>query len=316
MADPLGRSTQTGGVGGRGVTSADVTVGDVETFEEHRAHLLGVGYRITGSLVDAEDAVQEAWLRLAALDDADRDEIREPRAWLTTVVGRLCLDKLRAAATRRERYVGPWLPEPLLADPGGDDPLAVVVRDEDVRMAAMVVLERLSPPQRVALVLHEALDLPFARIAEVLDCTEATARQHASRARRIVADATPPRVPTAEHEQLLAAFAAAVAAADTEALVGLLHPDARWVADSGGKAKAPRRPVVGADKVVRLLFGLLEKYGPELADGWAPVSVNGEPGFRTPGVADAPPAVTVLSVTAGRIDTIFQVVNPEKLTRA
>jgi RNA polymerase sigma-70 factor (ECF subfamily) len=293
-----------------------VTAADVETFEEHRAHLLAVGYRITGSIADAEDAVQEAWLRLAALDDDTRAEIREPRAWLSTVVGRLCLDKLRAAATRRERYVGPWLPEPLLADPSGDDPLAAVVRDESVRMAAMVVLEQLTPPQRVALVLHEALDLPFSRIAEVLDCSEAAARQHASRARRIVADATPPPAPTAEHEAVLAAFAAAVTDADTEALVGLLHPDARWITDSDGRARAARRPVGGADKVSRLLFGLIRKYGSGLVSGWEVVSVNGEPGFRTPGVGGVPPAVAVFSVTDGRIHAIYQVVNPEKLRGA
>src|SRR6476659_4660705 len=169
-------------------------------FEEHRAHLLRVGYRITGSLADAEDAVQEAWLRWHARGDDARDE----RAWLTTVVGRVCRDRLRSAAVRRERYVGPWLPEPLVTGPDDDGPLATVVRDEGVRMAAMVVLERLSPPQRVAFVLHEAMDLPFADIADILGCPVATARQHASRARRIVADADlPPRAAVAEQEALL-----------------------------------------------------------------------------------------------------------------
>jgi RNA polymerase sigma factor (sigma-70 family) len=165
---------------------------DERVFEEHRAHLVRVGYRITGSVADAEDAVQEAWLRLAGVDESTRTEIRDDRAWLTTVVGRLCLDRLRSAAARRERYVGPWLPEPLLTTGDPDEPLAAVVRDEGVRMAAMVVLERLSPPQRVAFVLHEALSLPYAQIAEVLGCPEATARQHAARARKIVADADPP----------------------------------------------------------------------------------------------------------------------------
>ena len=121
------------------------------SFEEHRPHLLRVGYRITGSFADAEDAVQEAWLRWNALGDEARAELRDERAWLATVVGRVCLDRLRSAAARRERYVGPWLPEPLVTTPDDDGPLAAVVRDESVRMAAMVVLERLSPPQRVAL---------------------------------------------------------------------------------------------------------------------------------------------------------------------
>jgi len=226
-------------------------------FEEHRAHLLRVGYRITGSLADAEDAVQEAWLRWHARSEDVRDE----RAWLTTVVGRVCLDRLRSAAVRRERYVGPWLPEPLVTTPDDDGPLATVVRDESVRMAAMVVLERLSPPQRVAFVLHDALDLPFAAIADVLGCTEATARQHAARARRVVADsATPPPV-RADHEALLARFADAMARGDLDALVAVLHPDAVLVNDSGGRVRAARREVVGADKVARLLLGLMARYG-------------------------------------------------------
>ncbi|WP_308259299.1 RNA polymerase sigma factor SigJ [Pseudonocardia sp. H11422] len=289
---------------------------DAVDFEQHRAHLIGVGYRLTGSLADAEDAVQEAWLRLAARDGATRDGIRELRAWLTTVVARVCLDRLRSAAVRREHYVGPWLPEPLVTAPESDDPAAAVVRDEGIRMAAMVVLERLSPPQRVAFVLHEALAVPFAEIAAVLDCPEPTARQHAARARRIVAEADPPRrAPTAQQRAVLAAFADAVARADGKALVGLLHPDAVWVSDSGGRAKAARRAIVGADKVVRLLLGLLRTYGAELTAGWTAVEVNGELGFHIPATAAGPATVTVLSVSDGRIAAIYQVVNPDKLRR-
>lgn len=291
--------------------SVRAVTADAVAFETYRAHLLGVGYRITGSLADAEDAVQEAWLRFAA---QDVDMIDEPRAWLTTVVGRLCLDRLRSAAVRRERYVGPWLPEPLVTTPGDDDPLAVVVRDEGVRMAAMLVLERLSPPQRVAFVLHDALDLPFGRIAEVLDCSEATARQHASRARRIVAEAdVPPRATDVEQQTVLAAFAEALAGADTDRIVALLHPDVVMLTDSGGKASAARRPIVGPADVSRLLLGLLRKYGSGLATGWTPVVVNGELGVRTEAVGKAPASVAVLSITNGRIRSVFQVVNPDKL---
>jgi RNA polymerase sigma-70 factor (ECF subfamily) len=288
----------------------------VETFEQHRAHLTRVAYRITGSLADAEDAVQEAWLRLAALDGADRAAIRDERAWLTTVVGRLCLDRLRSAAARRERYVGPWLPEPLVTTDDRDGPLDAVVRDEGVRMAAMVVLERLTPPQRVALVLHEALALPYARIAEVLGVPEATARQHAARARRIVAEAAPPPpAPRADQETVLARFAEALARADGPALLELLHPDAVWVTDSDDRVRAARRPVAGADKITRFALGLLERYGPGLAAGWEPVLVNGELGVRFPGVEGSGPGVAVLAVRDGRIAAVYQVVNPEKLTR-
>jgi RNA polymerase sigma-70 factor (ECF subfamily) len=291
--------------------SVRAVTADPVAFESHRAHLLGVGYRITGSLADAEDAVQEAWLRFAA---QDAGVIDEPRAWLTTVVGRLCLDRLRSAAVRRERYVGPWLPEPLVTTPGDDDPLAVVVRDEGVRMAAMLVLERLSPPQRVAFVLHDALDLPFGRIAEVLDCSEATARQHASRARRIVAEAdAPPRATDAEQQGVLAAFADALARADTDRIVALLHPEVVMLTDSGGNVSAARRPIVGPADVTRLLLGLLRKYGDGLVTNWSPVVVNGELGVRTEAVGKVPASVVVLSITNGRIRGVFQVLSPDKL---
>ncbi len=284
-----------------------------DTFEEHRPHLLRVGYRVTGSLADAEDAVQETWLRLTALGPEGRAGLRDERAWLVTVVGRLCLDKLRSAASRRERYVGPWLPEPLLTSGDPDEPLAAVVRNEDVRMAAMVVLERLSPPQRVAFVLSEALALPYADIADVLGCPEATARQHAARARRIVAAADPPaRARTADQQAVLGRFADAMARADRAALVALLHPDVVLVNDGGGVVNAARRPVVGPDKVARLLLGLLERYGPGLLAGH-PVLVNGELGLLTPATGQLAASVTVFTLRDGLVSEIYGVFNPEKL---
>jgi RNA polymerase sigma-70 factor (ECF subfamily) len=284
-------------------------------IEQYRAHLVAVGYRITGNRADAEDAVQEAWLRLVGLSPAARAELRDLRAWLTTVVGRICLDRLRSAAARRERYVGPWLPEPLVSTGEPDDPLTAVVRDEGVRMAAMVVLERLSPPQRVAFVLHEAMDLPFADIADILGCPVATARQHASRARRIVADADPPpRAAVAEQEAALAAFTDAMARADQRALVALLHPDVVLVNDSDGRVPAARRPVVGAEKVARLLLGLLARHGEGLLAGRG-VLVNGEAGFISPRTGGVSTAVNVFTLREGLITAVYGVLNPEKLTR-
>lgn len=286
-------------------------------IEEHRAHLVSVGYRMTGSLADAEDAVQEAWLRLNRLSDAQRAEIRDHRAWLTTVVGRLCLDRLRSASARRESYIGPWLPEPLVSTAAEDDPLANLVRDEDVRMAAMVVLEQLTPPQRVAFVLHDALALSFEEIAEVLGCSPAAARQHASRARRLLAEAEPPpRAPAAEQQRLLAAVGAALSRGDAQALVSLLHPDAVLVNDGGGMAPAARREVHGAEKVARLLVGLSVRYGENLLKGWSPVLVNGEHGYRSGGFGGVPESVNVFSVRDGRIVAIYGVLNPAKLARA
>ena len=290
------------------------TATDIET---HRAHLVRVGYRMTGRLADAEDVVQDAWLRWHRLTEAERAAIRDPRAWLTTVVGRLSLDRLRSATARRESYIGPWLPEPLLSTAEDDDPLAVLVRDEEVRMAAMVVLDELTPPQRVAFVLHEALELPFAQIAEVLGCSPAAARQHASRARRAVADAQPPpRAEQAEQLRLLTAVADALGRGDAQALVALLHPDAVLVNDGGGLTPAARRAVRGADKVARLLIGLVQRYGEDLVGSYAPVLVNGEQGYRSGGRGGAPEAVSVFSVRDGRIAAIYSVLNPAKLSGA
>src|SRR5215210_1154361 len=161
----------------------------IDEFEELRPHLLSVAYRLTGTVADAEDVVQDAWLRW---DRSDADAITDLRAWLTTVVSRLALDRLRSATHRRETYYGEWLPEPVVTPLDRDDPLAAVVAGEDARFAAMVVLERLNPDQRVAFVLHDGFAVPFPEIASVLGISDAAARQLASRARRAVASAPPP----------------------------------------------------------------------------------------------------------------------------
>ena len=162
-----------------------------ERFDSHRTHLLAVAYRVTGSIADAEDAVQESWLRLSG---ADHDSIDDLRGWLTTVVGRICLDRLKSAAVRRESYVGQWLPEPVVTAWGGSpvDPLDSVVREEEARLAAMVVLDTLTPAQRVAFVLHDGFAASFGDIASILDVTPASARQLASRARKQFGDAPAP----------------------------------------------------------------------------------------------------------------------------
>jgi RNA polymerase sigma-70 factor (ECF subfamily) len=294
-------------------------------FTEQRAHLLGVAYRLTGTLADAEDAVQEAWLRLAGLRPADRDGIRELRAWLTTVVSRICLDRLRSSAAQRERYVGPWLPEPVVTPlPGqpGEDPLDVVVRDDGLRMAAMVVLDRLPPEQRVSFVLHDAFGLPFAEIAEVLGCEVAAARQYASRGRRAVAEADPPpRESLDEQRAVLERFLAALSAGDVDAVVQLLHPDVTLVGDGGGKTKTALRTIRGAEKVTRFLLGLLRRYGTAPQAAGHPALVNGDLGLvlpESPGDDEHVPMsrrVNAFAIRDGRIVAIYDVVNPDKLTR-
>ncbi|MEV8439260.1 sigma-70 family RNA polymerase sigma factor [Actinosynnema sp. NPDC051121] len=290
------------------VTTAEQTL--ASTFTGHRSHLVGVAYRLTGSVADAEDAVQEAWLRLAGLTEQGRAEIRDLRGWLTTVVGRICLDRLRSAASRRERYFGQWLPEPLVTS-GEDDPLYSVVRDDGVRMAALVVLDRLTPEQRVAFVLHDAFDVPFAEIADALGCTVATARQHASRGRRAVAEADPPpRVALEEQREVLERFLQAVASGDVNAVIGLLHPDAVMVGDGGGKAKTAVQLVSGADKVGRLVLGLMRRYGAVVGQ---PVMVNGDLGLVFGAQGELTPRVEAIVVRDGKVAGLYDMSNPDKL---
>jgi RNA polymerase sigma-70 factor, ECF subfamily len=309
------------------VEGVSVAIEDLATeFERHRNHLIGVAYRITGTLADAEDAVQEAWLRLSKLDADQASQLRDLRAWLTTVVSRIGLDRLRSAAVRRERYMGSWLPEPIVTpmpeQDQPDDPLARVVRDDGVRMAAMVVLERLSPAQRVAFVLHDAFAVPFGEIAKILGCSEAAARQHASRGRRVVADADPPaRASMAQQQELLFALTSAVRSGDLDAVVQLLHPQVVAVGDAGGRERTARRPVVGARNVARFFLGLVRRYGDHVLTSATPVLVNGDLGLFVPAEPeqdDRPSVarrVNVIAVRDGKIATFYDMVNPDKLTR-
>jgi RNA polymerase sigma-70 factor (ECF subfamily) len=283
-----------------------------------------VAYRLTSTLSDAEDAVQEAWLRLSGLDEARRAGIRELRAWLTTVVGRICLDRLRSATAQRERYVGPWLPEPLVTPygtPASDDPLDTVVRADEVRLAAMVVLDQLTPEQRVAFVLHDAFSVPFAEIGEILGCPETTARQHASRGRRAAAEADPPaRVPLDEQRVLVEQLMGAIMSGDVPGVVKLLHPDAVFIGDSDGKARTTRRRMVGAEKIGRFFAGLVESYSVERLVSGQLVLVNGDLGVTMPDMpADgARWAISrraiAFAVRDGRVSAIYDMVNPDKLT--
>ncbi|HVV22028.1 MAG TPA: sigma-70 family RNA polymerase sigma factor [Pseudonocardiaceae bacterium] len=307
---------------------ADVDHGDrvdvlTEQFTDLRPYLVGVAYRMTSTLADAEDAVQEAWLRLAGLSPADRAVIRDLRAWLTTVVGRLCLDKLRSAAAQRELYVGPWLPEPLVTPlPGqpGEDPLDAVVRDDGVRMAALVVLDRLTPEQRVAFVMHDAFDLPFAEIADALNVSVDAARQHASRARKAIADADPPsRVDIEQQQEVLSRFLTAMAEGDMRAVMELLHPDVVLVGDGGGKARTTLREVSGRDKVARFALGLMGMYGVDSLQSMRIVLVNGDLGVLTAGTSGEDgyrplgARVTAMTVRDGKIVAFYDIVNPDKL---
>jgi RNA polymerase sigma-70 factor (ECF subfamily) len=289
-----------------------------DELERLRSHLLAVAYRLTGTFADAEDAVQDAWLRWNALG-AERDAISDLRAWLTTVVSRIGLDRLRSAAHRREAYFGEWLPEPVVTRLDGSDPLAAVVATEDARFAAMVVLEHLTPDQRVAFVLHDGFAVPFPEVADVLGVSPDSARQLASRARRAVngADA-PPRDPT--HDEVVGKLMAAMAGGDMAAVVELLHPDVTFTGDSNRKAPTAARVIHGSDKVARFIFGLAKRYGPRFFEVGEFALVNGELGLYTAGLDETAqwpsmqPHIQAMTVRDGKVCAIWDIANPDKFT--
>jgi RNA polymerase sigma-70 factor (ECF subfamily) len=274
-------------------------------FEALRPQLTRVAYGILGSLAEAEEVVQEAWLRLGR---ADRAEIDDLRAWLTTVTGRLALDALGSARARRESYVGEWLPEPLVEE-YGDDPTL----DEAVSTALLVVLERLSPAERTAFLLHDVFDLPFEKVGEVVGRSPAAVRRLASRARAHV-EAGRPRFPAGPDEELriVAAFAVAWQEGDHEALLGVLDPDATLRADGGGKVNSVGKPLLGADRISRALLGLkrgADRHGHEVQGRLA--RINGAAGLVL--VEPAATSVVSLTIDAGRITQVHIVRNPDKL---
>ena len=290
----------------------------LDAVMSERRQLINLAYRLLGSLAEAEDAVQETYARWYALSEPQRDAIRSPGAWLTTVASRICLDLLGSARARRERYVGAWLPEPLpdpaewaSGRPGSApaDPADRVTLDESVSMAFLVVLEAMTPAERVALILHDVFGYPFADVAQITGRTPAACRQLASSARRRVRAAQPPAAPAARQAGLVRAFKQAWEARDIGALLALLDPAATVTADGGGLARAALRPVEGGEQVARYLADLADRAaGLTLLER----TVNGQPGLvaQQDGVT-----VTVLAfdITAGRITHIWAVRNPDKL---
>ncbi|WP_344294490.1 RNA polymerase sigma factor SigJ [Streptomyces synnematoformans] len=294
--------------------------GLARAFEKERPRLLRVAYTTTGSLAEAEDCVQESWLRLRRVPDPGA--IRDLRGWLTTVVGRLALDALGSARSRRERYVGTWLPEPLVepavagtagtAGSAVPDPAEQVTLDESVSMALLVVLDELSPAQRTAFLLHDVFGLSFERVAEVVGRTPGAVRQLASRARRHIEQSRPPApAPRAEQRRLVHAFAAACQEGDLEALVRVLDPEVTWRGDGGGLVASLPGAVRGADRVAR---GLVSFGGGALPPGTLRVvTVNGAAGLLLYG-PEGEVSVAAFTVDGGRITAIDVQRNPEKLT--
>jgi RNA polymerase sigma-70 factor, ECF subfamily len=293
-----------------------MTLDPSTSFEPYRRRLRGLAYRMLGSMAEAEDAVQEAYLRW---HDVDRDAIAEPRAFLTTTTTRICLDVLKSARARREEYVGPWLPEPV-TDTAALAPDAQTEIAEDLSVALLLALEKLSPLERAAFLLHDVFDYSFTQVADTLGRNEAACRQLASRARTRVREARPAApVSTrpsgspidAKHAELVSAFLDASKSGNLEVLTSLLASDVRLVPDSGGKVPAAMNIITGADRVAAFLAGAVRK-------GWTADltarlgTINGLPGLIISG-PNGLVQTSAFEFEDGRIKTIYAVRNPDKL---
>ncbi|MEU4038222.1 RNA polymerase sigma factor SigJ [Streptomyces collinus] len=281
-----------------------------DVFEERRPFLMGVAYRMLGRVADAEDVVQDAWLRWSG---AARADIREPRGYLVRVTTRLAIDRLRQVKARSEAYVGPWLPEPYVTEFGDAvaDTAERALLADSVSLAVLVVLESLSPLERAVFVLREAFGYPYAEIAALLDRGEAAVRQLAGRARRHVEERRPRYdVDPVQRRDLTERFLAAAAGGDLQGLMALLAPEARLVADSGGKAKAPVRVLHSADKVGRFLAAVAAKNAADLSVRL--VEVNGGPAVLTL-VGGKPDTVFQLDIADGAVTTVYVLRNPDRM---
>jgi RNA polymerase sigma factor (sigma-70 family) len=282
-----------------------------------RRQLINLAYRLLGSLADAEDVAQETYARWYAMSPQHQESIQSPGAWLTKVASRICLDLLGSARARRERYVGEWIPEPL--PDGGEwtngrsggtvDPADRVTLDESINMAFLVVLESMTPAERVAFILHDVFRYPFAEVAEIVGRTPAACRQLASSARRRIRASQAPATPTAQQAAIVRTFKQAWDAKDIDALIGLFDPAATAIADGGGLVSAELRPIEGGEQIARAVLEIARR-APNLA--LLERTVNGQPGLvaQQDGVT-----VTVIAfdIADDRIKHIWAVRNPEKL---
>lgn len=293
--------------------SADVRAGaapaatPAATFEAHRSLLFHIAYRMLGTVSDAEDILQEAWIRWQR---GDTTAVETPRAYLAQVVTRLAIDRLREARRTREEYVGPWLPEPLLTEPAEHAADVAAVRSETLRTGFLVLLERLGPVERAVFVLREAFDYDYAEIASIVGKTEAACRQILVRAHRHMAAAKPRFTDRDDNERIAVSFLSALAMGDIDQIERLLAEDAVLYSDGGGKATAARNPIFGADRIARFLAGVLSKQPAGLQR--RPAYINGEPGVLL--LLDGQPYTTLAVECAdGRVRAVHSVRNPDKL---
>ena len=288
---------------------ASVAEQQADVFTEHRSLLFSIAYRMLGSVMDAEDAVQETYLRWQR---ASPDEVRSPKSYLSTVVTRLCIDHLRSAKTQREQYIGPWLPEPLITEETADMDEHLALADS-LSMAFLVLLERLAPVERAVFLLREVFDYGYPEIARIVDKSEANCRQMARRARQHLAEhrrrfhASPQQL-----GQIAQRFLQAATTGDVQSLLELLADDVTVWSDGGGKVAAALNPIEGAEKVARFFVGIVKKAPPTFSV--RPAHVNGGPGFLLYDGAQ-PYGVISADVADGKVCGIHIVVNPDKLRR-
>ncbi|MFD9724654.1 RNA polymerase sigma-70 factor [Streptomyces sp. NPDC059072] len=282
-------------------THATASVAD---FEEHRPRMFGIAYRMLGSATEAEDIVQDAYLRWTS---ADRGDVEHPGAWLAKAVTNLCLNALTSARARREEYVGPWLPEPVLTGGGALGPLESAEQRDSVSMALLVLLERLTPVERAVYVLREAFAYSHREIAGLLDLSEANCRQLHHRAAARVAAPKPRFEPDPERWQsLVETFLEAARGGDVARLETMLTADAKYVGDGGGVVSAALRPILGRDKVARFAVGIMAKYGDDLTIRFA--EVNGSPTLLFGDLG-----IFQVEIEDGLVSGLRTVTNPEKL---
>ena len=289
-----------------------MTTEHTEAFLEYRSLLFGIAYRMLGTAMDAEDMVQETFLRWQRTDP---DEVNSPRAFLTTVITRLCIDHLRSARVKRESYIGPWLPEPVLTEDSAG-PAKSLALTESISIAFLIMLEKLSPAERAAFLLRQVFGYEYAELADILDRSQAATRQLVSRARRKLERAGHDRSPVAGPDErpsgLTERFLAAAGGGDMDQLLHMLAPDVTVWSDGGGKAAAARRPIHGAENVAAFFLGLAQQ-APAGAVGWF-TEINGEIGFVLYEDGRATTAL-VPHVADGSIQAVYTIRNPDKLQR-
>ncbi len=273
-----------------------------ETFNQYRPLLFSIAYRMLGTAMDAEDMVQEAFVRWQSAGEAET-----PKAYLTAIITRLCIDHLRSARVKREEYIGPWLPEPIMTETPADSAALA----ESLSIAFLVVLESLSPVERAVFLLREVFDYGYDEIARIVEKSEDNCRQMVRRAKQHLAERRPRfDVPREEHERLLFQFGQAVTLGDMDGLLSLLADDITAVSDGGGKVTAARNPIVGPDRVARFILGVVNKT-PEGATRGVNL-INSQPAIVTY-VNGAPYSVLAFEIAEGRIRRLFNVLNPDKL---